>query len=102
MHHYSWFDLVWLCIGFGGQMLFSARFIVQWIASEYQKKSVIPVAFWYFSIFGGLTLLAYAIHKRDPVFILGQSMGIVIYARNLYFIYRHQGDEAASPALKKA
>ena len=85
-------EIIWLCIGFGGQALFSARFLVQWITSERQKRSVIPVAFWYFSIAGGLTLLSYAIHKRDPVFILGQTTGVFIYARNLYFIYSQKRD----------
>ncbi len=77
---------LWLYIGFFGQFLFSMRFIVQWIASEQAKKSIIPKAFWYFSISGGITLLSYAIYKQDPVFILGQSMGLLVYARNLYFL----------------
>ncbi len=77
---------VWLIIGFIGQGLFSARFIVQWFKSERAKKSVFPVAFWYFSIAGGVTLLAYAIHKEDPVFIVGQLSGLLIYFRNLYFV----------------
>lgn len=79
-------DIVWVTIGLIGQGLFSFRFIAQWLMSEKQKKSVIPVSFWYFSIFGGLTLLTYAIHRRDPVFILGQAFGLIVYARNLYFI----------------
>ncbi|OQK15924.1 lipid A biosynthesis protein [Methyloprofundus sedimenti] len=78
----------WLIIGFLGQALFSARFLIQWLASERAKQSVIPVLFWYFSIFGGTTLLIYAIHKQDPVFIVGQGSGLFIYARNLYFILR--------------
>lgn len=77
---------IWLCIGFLGQGLFSARFIVQWISSERQKKSIIPVAFWYFSIAGGATLLTYAIHIKDPVIILGQATGLFVYVRNLYFV----------------
>jgi lipid-A-disaccharide synthase-like uncharacterized protein len=77
---------IWLVIGFLGQALFSARFIVQWLKSEREKKSVFPVAFWYFSIAGGATLLAYAIHKDDPVFIVGQLTGLFIYFRNLYFV----------------
>lgn len=79
-------EKVWLTIGFLGQGLFSARFIVQWLKSEREKKSVFPVAFWYFSIAGGATLLAYAVHRRDPVFIVGQAVGLFIYLRNLYFI----------------
>ena len=77
---------IWLVIGFIGQALFSARFIVQWIKSEKEKKSVFPVAFWYFSIAGGVTLLSYAIYREDPVFIVGQLTGLLIYFRNLYFI----------------
>mgnify|MGYP000868703290 CR=1 FL=1 len=68
-------DKTWLAIGLLGQALFSARFIVQWLQSERVKKSVIPSAFWYFSMAGGATLLAYAIHRRDPVFIIGQGTG---------------------------
>jgi len=78
--------LVWIVIGFIGQALFSMRFIVQWIASERLKRSIIPQAFWYFSLAGGVTLLAYAIHKQDPVFIAGQGLGLVVYLRNLYLI----------------
>ena len=81
-------DHLWLGVGLLGQGLFSARFLIQWIASERRGQSVIPVPFWYFSIGGGLTLLAYAIYRLDPVFILGQSTGIFVYARNLYFIRR--------------
>lgn len=79
-------NTIWLAIGFIGQGLFSARFIVQWLKSEREKKSVFPIAFWYFSIAGGATLLAYAIHKEDPVFIVGQLTGLFIYLRNLYFV----------------
>ncbi|NIP72142.1 MAG: hypothetical protein GWO16_03515 [Gammaproteobacteria bacterium] len=79
-------EWIWLGIGFAGQAMFFMRFLVQWLYSERQRRSVIPVAFWYFSIAGGLTLLTYAIHRRDPVFIVGQSTGVFIYARNLYFI----------------
>jgi lipid-A-disaccharide synthase-like uncharacterized protein len=81
-------DHLWLSIGLLGQALFSARFLVQWIASERRRRSVVPLAFWYFSIGGGLTLLAYAIYRRDPVFILGQSAGLFVYARNLWLIRR--------------
>jgi len=77
-----------LVIGLVGQGLFFMRFIVQWIASERRKASVIPVQFWYWSIGGSLVLLLYAIHLRDPVFILGQSLGSVIYVRNLMLIAR--------------
>lgn len=81
-------EQVWVAVGLAGQALFSARFLVQWIATERKQKSVIPREFWYFSIGGGLTLLAYAIHRLDPVFILGQGAGLFVYARNLYFIHR--------------
>ena len=80
-------ELVWVIVGLCAQLLFSMRFILQWIASERQAKSVVPEAFWWFSIFGGVTLLAYAIHRKDPVFILGQALGVVIYVRNLWLIY---------------
>lgn len=81
---------IWLIIGFTGQALFSMRFIVQWIQSEREKRSTIPLAFWYFSVLGGLSLLIYAIHRRDPVFIVGQASGLFIYSRNLYLIYRER------------
>ena len=81
-------ERLWLAAGLLGQALFSARFLVQWIASERRQRSVVPNAFWYFSIGGGLTLLAYAIYRQDPVFIIGQGAGLVVYARNLWFIHR--------------
>lgn len=77
----------WLALGLFAQALFSLRFLVQWIASEKQKESVIPIYFWYFSLSGGALLLIYAIHRKDPVFILGQSMGVFIYIRNLMLTY---------------
>lgn len=84
-------DKTWLIVGLIGQGLFSARFFVQWLQSEKMKKSVIPSAFWYFSMAGGVTLLAYAIHRRDPVFIIGQGTGLFIYFRNLQFLWRERG-----------
>jgi lipid-A-disaccharide synthase-like uncharacterized protein len=81
-------NTIWLGVGFVAQAMFSMRFIVQWIHSERQRRSVVPVAFWYFSIVGGALLLAYAIYRKDPVFILGQAAGLLIYGRNLYFIVR--------------
>ena len=83
-------SIVWLAIGFMGQILFSMRFLVQWMASERARRSVMPVAFWYFSIAGGMTLLIYAIHRQDPVFIAGQAGGLAIYLRNLYFVYKER------------
>ena len=82
------YDLFWLGVGFLGQALFSMRFLVQWLQSERVKRSVIPDAFWYFSVAGGVTLLAYAIHRLDPVFIVGQGAGLFIYFRNLHFILK--------------
>ena len=79
---------VWLGVGLLGQVCFSARFLVQWIASERRKESVVPPQFWYFSVGGGLVLLIYAIYRLDPVFILGQGAGLFVYARNLYFIHK--------------
>jgi lipid-A-disaccharide synthase-like uncharacterized protein len=81
---------IWLGVGFLGQAFFSCRFLVQWLVSERQKRSIIPHAFWYFSLLGGATLLSYAIYKQDPVFIVGQGAGLLIYSRNLYFIWRQR------------
>jgi lipid-A-disaccharide synthase-like uncharacterized protein len=83
-------DLIWLSVGMLGQLLFMMRFIVQWIHSEKHKKSIIPTSFWYFSLIGGLAVLAYGIHKLEPVIILGQLPGTIVYTRNLILIYRHQ------------
>jgi len=79
-------EKVWLAIGFAAQLMFSMRFIVQWIASERARRSIVPETFWYFSLAGGALLFAYAIYRLDPVFMLGQGMGLFIYARNLHFI----------------
>ena len=81
-------DAAWLIVGLLGQLMFTGRFIVQWIASERAGKSVMPVAFWYFSILGGLIVLAYGIHKLDLVIIIGQLPGVVVYSRNLWLIRR--------------
>lgn len=83
-------EQIMIVIGFGGQFLFAMRFIIQWIKSEGAKKSVIPLAFWYFSIGGGSVLLLYAIWRQDPVIICGQGLGLFIYARNLYFVFRER------------
>lgn len=77
---------IFLIIGFIGQGLFSMRFIIQWLASEKAKKSVIPFSFWIFSLSGSIFLLIYAIYKKDPVFILGQAPNVLIYSRNIYLI----------------
>ena len=86
-------ELAWILVGLGGQLLFMMRFMVQWIATEKARKSVIPVAFWWFSIGGAAILLSYAIWRADPVFILGQSLGFFIYTRNLWFIYAERRGE---------
>ena len=83
---HSWLEFWWVVVGLGGQALFSMRFIVQWLASERAGRSVVPVAFWYLSIAGGVVLFLYAVHRRDPVFVLGQGLGIFVYVRNLLLI----------------
>lgn len=96
-------EIAWLGIGFLAQLLFSMRFIVQWIASERARRSIVPETFWYFSMFGGALLFAYAIYRLDPVFMLGQGMGLLIYGRNIYFIRAHNKAQselaAAGPAV---
>lgn len=88
-------EWLWLGIGFLGQALFSARFLVQWLASERARRSIVPRAFWFFSLAGGATLLAYAIYRRDPVFIAGQGAGLFIYVRNLMLIRREIREQQA-------
>lgn len=87
-------ELIWKVVGFGGQALFGSRFLVQWIATERRRRSVVPTAFWYLSLLGGLTLLSYAISINDPVFITGQSFGVLVYSRNLWFVHRRKPDQA--------
>ena len=77
---------LWMAIGFLGQAIFTARFLVQWVVSEKKRDSVVPVAFWWLSLFGGMTLLSYAISRRDPVIIVGQGMGLFVYIRNLMLV----------------
>lgn len=89
------FEDPWLIIGFIGQFFFMMRFVVQWLRSEKEKKSVVPVAFWFFSLGGGVILLAYAIIRKDPVFILGQGLGLLIYLRNLWLIYGKAARQSA-------
>lgn len=88
-------DVIWLSIGLLGQAMFMMRFVVQWIHSERHQKSVIPVSFWYLSLVGGLTVLAYGLHKAEPVIILGQLPGTFVYARNLVLIHREKRDVLA-------
>ena len=86
-----------MALGFVGQALFSARFLVQWLVSERRRQSTIPLAFWYLSIGGGATLLTYAILRHDPVFVVGQAGGLVVYVRNLMLVRRERGQAPASP-----
>ena len=90
MHGLVTAERIWLAIGFAGQAMFASRFILQWFRSEMEGRSVIPISFWYCSVAGGVVLLAYAIYKRDPVFIIGQGSGLFVYGRNLYLIFRER------------
>ena len=81
-------EIIFLTIGFLGQAIFASRFVIQWIYSEKKGQSTIPIIFWYLSVIGGLTLLVYAIYRLDPVIIMGQSFGVLIYIRNLILIYK--------------
>lgn len=83
-------SFIWLVVGFVGQAVFVTRFVLQWLYSEYKRRSAFPMAFWYASILGGLILLVYAIYKRDPVFIVGQAGGLIIYLRNLQLRLRER------------
>lgn len=83
--------LAWIVVGFVGQALFSARFVIQWLASERARRSIVPTAFWWFSLAGSAVLLAYAVHRQDPVFITGQATGLAIYLRNLHLIRAGRG-----------
>jgi lipid-A-disaccharide synthase-like uncharacterized protein len=95
-------EKAWLAVGLIAQLMFSMRFIVQWIASERARRSIVPETFWYFSLFGGAMLLAYAVYRMDPVFMLGQAMGLVIYSRNIYFIRTHHKSLATAGAAGAA
>lgn len=93
----AWFNVVfveqfslWILFGFVAQVMFMMRFLVQWIASERARRSVVPVAFWFFSVAGGALLFVYAIQRKDPVFIAGQGAGLFIYLRNIWLIYRER------------
>src|SRR5690242_18411321 len=92
-------EALWIAVGFGGQFLFMMRFLWQWIQSERQKRSIIPIAFWYFSLAGGMTLFVYAVHRRDPVFITGQALGLLVYSRNLLLIRRERLQGDVAPAV---
>lgn len=101
MHHPGRFfavtsSAIWLLIGIAGQVLFSLRFLLQWLYSELKRRSVFPMAFWYLSIVGGSLLLAYAIWRRDPVFIIGQGGGLAVYLRNLQWRLRERRNAASA------
>ncbi|ODT15476.1 MAG: hypothetical protein ABS35_31370 [Kaistia sp. SCN 65-12] len=100
LHHVfvEQFD-VWILLGFVAQAMFTMRFVVQWIASERAKRSVVPAAFWTFSILGGGLLLVYAIYRKDPVFIAGQAAGLFIYFRNAWFILRERKEARENGAV---
>tara|TARA_B100000745_G_C19882769_1_gene294806 strand:+ start:231 stop:524 length:294 start_codon:yes stop_codon:yes gene_type:complete len=89
----TFIEIIFLIIGFTGQGIFASRFVIQWIYSEKKGESMIPIQFWYLSIFGGLGLLTYAIFRKDPVIITGQLFGIFIYTRNLFLIYKKEKNE---------
>ena len=91
-------EQIWIAFGLTGQLLFTARFVVQWLSSEREKRSVVPPSFWYFSIGGALMLLVYAIYKRDIVFTFGQSSGLFIYVRNLQLIRNAKNRVASQTA----
>ncbi len=93
-------ELVWLAIGLSAQVMFSMRFILQWLASERARRSIVPETFWYFSFAGGLMLFAYALYRMDPVFILGQGGGLLIYARNIHFIWKSKSEEQSLAGAK--
>ena len=88
-------ELFWLGVGFGAQAMFMMRFVIQWLASEKARRSIVPDAFWYWSLAGGFMLFVYAVYRMDPVFMLGQGSGLFIYARNLYFIRRARSEGSA-------
>ncbi|HEV7919200.1 MAG TPA: lipid-A-disaccharide synthase N-terminal domain-containing protein [Thermoanaerobaculia bacterium] len=93
----NWHWDLWLIVGFAGQFLFAARFIIQWVSSERKKTSHVPVQFWYLSLIGGSITAVYAIHRRDPVFVIGQLSGLIVYVRNLMLIRRHHAPTGTTP-----
>lgn len=98
----SWWSLAWIAVGFAGQIAFSGRTLIQWIVSEKSRQSVVPAVFWWLSLIGGIMLFAYFAWRQDVVGVLGQSTGIVIYARNLRLIFKHNrrlARQAGSAAL---
>jgi lipid-A-disaccharide synthase-like uncharacterized protein len=92
-------ELIWLGVGLFAQLMFSMRFLIQWVATERARASIVPETFWYFSFLGGLMLLSYAIHRMDPVFIIGQATGLIIYSRNIYFIWQGKNVDEGPPEV---
>jgi lipid-A-disaccharide synthase-like uncharacterized protein len=92
----------WALFGFAAQSMFFMRFLVQWVASERVKRSIVPETFWYFSLAGGVMLFAYAVSQADPVYMLGQGLGLFIYARNIYLIWLHKVRRTGTAGLKAA
>jgi lipid-A-disaccharide synthase-like uncharacterized protein len=95
-------ELAWLFFGFAAQGMFFMRFVLQWIASERVKRSIVPETFWYFSFAGGFMLFLYAVHRADPVIMLGQLFGLLVYSRNIYLIWLNKKSEKAQISLKAA
>jgi len=93
-------DPFWATLAFIGQVVFGGRFVLQWIVSEYKKKSHVPTAFWFVSLAGSLILLSYSVHIKNPIFMLGFSLNTLIYLRNLHLIYRHAGENMVT-VIKK-
>jgi lipid-A-disaccharide synthase-like uncharacterized protein len=93
-HHLDFYTALWLILGFTAQALFGARFLVQWLYSEKHRRSVVPIMFWWFSLIGGIAMLIYSIHKRDPVFISGQAFGLIVYLRNIWLVYQERKAQA--------
>lgn len=91
-------DPIWASLALVGQVVFAGRFVLQWLASEYKKKSVVPTAFWFISLVGSLMLLLYSIHIKNPIFMLGFSLNTLIYVRNIHLIYNHSKRVAAGAA----
>lgn len=93
---------IWLAVGFAGQGLFAIRWLVQWFSSERQRRSVIPISFWWISMIGSIILLAYSFYRMDPVFIMGTMFNSVVYVRNLYLIHRARAEDASSESVESA
>lgn len=95
-HPLNWYQILWFGLGFAAQGLFGARFLVQWLHSEKHRKSVVPVMFWWFSLVGGVAMLIYSVHLKDPVIISGQAFGLIVYIRNLWLLYHERKTRTAA------